>query len=70
MVNYTEYVDSVCVSNTGFSCVTFTLYDSYGDGICCGFGEGGFVINVNGEEVMSGGEFGSEISDSDQNLRF
>ena len=27
--NYTEYVDSVCVSNTGLSCVTFTLYDSY-----------------------------------------
>lgn len=60
--NYTEYVDSACVSNIGLSCVTFTLNDSYGDGICCGYGEGWFVINVNGEEVMSGGEFGSEIS--------
>ena len=25
---------------------TFTIYDSFGDGICCGFGEGWFSINT------------------------
>ena len=25
---------------------TFTIYDSFGDGICCGYGEGWFSINT------------------------
>lgn len=33
------------------SCYTFTIYDSYNDGICCDFGNGFFSIN---EAVFSG----------------
>lgn len=33
------------------SCYTFTIYDSYNDGICCDFGNGFFSIN---ETVFSG----------------
>ncbi len=45
----------VCVAP---GCYEFTLYDSYGDGICCAFGTGSYeVINSNGAVVAAGGEF-------------
>ena len=47
----------------GEGCYTFNIFDAFGDGICCGFGEGGYTIyNYNGEELISGGEFGEEES--------
>eukprot|EP00567_Pseudictyota_dubia_P002034 CAMPEP_0197464934 /NCGR_PEP_ID=MMETSP1175-20131217/64284_1 /TAXON_ID=1003142 /ORGANISM="Triceratium dubium, Strain CCMP147" /LENGTH=171 /DNA_ID=CAMNT_0043000937 /DNA_START=393 /DNA_END=905 /DNA_ORIENTATION=- len=36
---------------------TFTIDDSYGDGICCKFGSGSYVIEADGEEKASGGAF-------------
>jgi hypothetical protein len=39
---------------------TFSIYDSYGDGICCGFGDGSYTVTVDGTAVASGGEFESE----------
>jgi len=40
---------------------TFTILDSYGDGICCSYGEGYYRIICNGDElVASGGSFESE----------
>merc|ERR1712003_150012 len=34
----------------------------YGDGICCSYGNGGYVIKVEDETVVEGGEFGdSEV---------
>jgi hypothetical protein len=45
----------VCVA-TG--CYEFTLYDEFGDGICCAYGTGSYeVINSNGATVAQGGEF-------------
>jgi hypothetical protein len=45
----------VCVAS---GCYEFTIYDDYGDGICCLYGEGSYeVINPNGVIVASGGEF-------------
>lgn len=45
----------VCVAA---GCYEFTIYDDYGDGICCLYGEGSYsVINPNGVEVAAGGEF-------------
>merc|ERR1740121_2408286 len=38
----------------------FTITDGYGDGICCTYGNGGYSVKVNDEEVASGGNFGSE----------
>jgi hypothetical protein len=46
----------VCVAP---GCYEFTIYDEYGDGICCFWGEGSYeVINPNGVVVASGAEFG------------
>ena len=40
----------------------FTVYDEYGDGLCCAYGEGYYRILLNGDEIASGGEF--EFSES------
>ena len=46
----------------GDGCHSFTIYDSYGDGICCGYGNGSYSIVLNGVEVGSGGAFAYEES--------
>lgn len=40
-------------------CYDFQINDSYGDGICCGYGQGSYDISVGGQSVASGGAFGS-----------
>jgi len=41
---------------------TFTINDAYGDGICCSYGLGSFAITFDGVEVGSGGEFGTQTT--------
>merc|ERR1712029_333166 len=41
-----------------------TITDGYGDGLCCSYGNGGYSVKVNDEEVASGGQFGSEETKS------
>lgn len=43
---------------------TFEILDSYGDGICCGFGNGDYALTdqVSGYEIASGGDFGNGFS--------
>ena len=36
---------------------TFTISDSYGDGICCGQGSGSYTFTVDGTQLGTGGEF-------------
>merc|ERR1719297_624010 len=43
---------------------TFYITDAYGDGICCSYGTGGYKIKVDGEEVVSGGEFGDSETET------
>merc|ERR1712176_853538 len=43
---------------------TFNIADTYGDGICCSYGSGEYKIKVNGEEVVSGGEFGASKTEN------
>ncbi len=43
-------------------CYTFTIYDAYGDGICCSYGSGEYSVTRGGEELASGGSFGSSQS--------
>merc|ERR1712157_427500 len=38
---------------------TFTISDEYGDGICCGYGNGLYSLIVDGSLVKSGGQFAS-----------
>ena len=39
------------------SCYDFTIYDSYGDGICCAYGEGFYELELNGELVAANYNF-------------
>lgn len=42
------------------SCYTFNIYDGYGDGMCCAYGNGGYSLaDANGNVVASGSEFAS-----------
>ena len=52
----TTYSSTVCVDN---GCYDLTINDSFGDGICCGYGTGNYVITSQGETLISGGEFAS-----------
>ena len=36
---------------------TFTIRDSFGDGLCCDAGTGGYTVNVDGVAMVSGGNF-------------
>ena len=38
---------------------TFTINDSYGDGICCGYGQGSYSLASGATAIASGGSFGS-----------
>ncbi|MBQ4818444.1 T9SS type A sorting domain-containing protein [Aquimarina sp. MMG016] len=43
---------------------TFTMSDSFGDGICCGFGNGSYTLSSSAGTIVSGGEFtSSEATD-------
>ncbi len=46
------------------ACYDFTIYDSFGDGICCDEGDGAFVLlnNAGGAILANGGLFGQENS--------
>ena len=36
---------------------TFSIKDSWGDGICCGYGQGLYEVYYNGELIKQGGDF-------------
>ena len=54
------YTEEICLDPG--SCYTFEMTDSYGDGICCNYGEGSYgLYNVDGAPIFtSTGEFGTE----------
>ena len=42
----------------GNDCYSFTIFDSYGDGICCAYGEGFYKLSdSDGNVLIEGGEF-------------
>ena len=53
------YTEDLCVNYS--SCLTLFVIDAYGDGICCGFGQGDFlVLNSSGDTLLTNdGDFGS-----------
>ncbi len=38
-------------------CYTFTINDTYGDGICCSYGNGSYTVTSGGQTLASGGNF-------------
>merc|ERR1712174_14721 len=57
----TLYTLNMCLEPDDY---TFTITDAYGDGICCSYGSGGYIIKVDGTEVVNGGEFGSSTTET------
>ena len=55
----TTYSETTCLP---YACYTLTVNDSYGDGICCAFGQGSFELTSGTTVLASGGEFGSTTS--------
>ncbi len=53
--NNTWYGDTICASNT--ECLRFEIFDSFGDGICCGHGQGSYTVFVDGQQVSTGGDY-------------
>ncbi len=53
--NATEYTEVFCLAE---GCYTFTIFDSFGDGICCGWGDGQYQLYTHlGYNFATGGEF-------------
>lgn len=52
----TSYQETFCLADGDYS---FTINDSYGDGICCAYGNGSYDISIAGTSVASGGSFTS-----------
>lgn len=58
--NATYEVDFCLADN---DCYTFTIFDDYGDGICCAEGQGSYELGgENGYLFAEGGEFGNQES--------
>ncbi|MEE2837963.1 MAG: hypothetical protein VYD51_03880 [Bacteroidota bacterium] len=57
----TVYADTVCIaSEEEFPCLQFVINDSYGDGICCGYGQGAYTLYLDGVAVATGGDYGQQ----------
>lgn len=52
--------DTICVAPG--HCLKFTIYDQFGDGMCCTYGNGYFVLKLNGVVIDSTGAFGRQLS--------
>jgi hypothetical protein len=60
--DFTAYQETITIP-TFDECYVFTIFDSYGDGICCGFGNGSYDLqDDSGNIIISGGDFGSSES--------
>ncbi|MES9852325.1 MAG: endonuclease [Candidatus Thiodiazotropha sp. L084R] len=56
----TTYTETFCLPDNSY---TFTIVDSYGDGICCQYGQGSYSIESGGNILVIGGDFiSSEVS--------
>ena len=57
----TSYADTICISGADeFPCLQFVINDSYGDGICCGYGQGAYTLYLDGVAVATGGDYGQQ----------
>lgn len=43
-------------------CYTFKINDTYGDGMCCSYGNGSYTVTSGGTTLASGGNFGASQS--------
>jgi len=43
-------------------CYRFIIFDLFGDGICCTYGSGYYLVDLDGVRVGEGNQFGSNES--------
>ncbi len=55
--NNSSYSDSLCLEDGDY---TLTVFDSYGDGMCCSYGSGSYSLTIDGQILASGGSFTSQ----------
>jgi len=53
-LQYDTTTESVCLEEGTYN---FIIYDAYGDGMCCNWGEGSYQLSYNGNTITSGAEF-------------
>lgn len=53
--------ENVCLEDGIY---TFIISDSYGDGLCCSYGQGSYTVSLNGTALVSGSSFTSSESKS------
>ena len=51
-----SYAETFCLVDGSYD---FTIFDTYGDGICCAYGEGSYSLTSGGNTLGSGGAFGA-----------
>ncbi|AZZ99739.1 endonuclease [Pseudoalteromonas sp. R3] len=56
-----NYTENLCLTDGSY---TFTISDSYGDGICCSYGNGSYSLNGPSGTIASGSQFTSSASHS------
>ncbi len=60
---YSNQTDGSTIKLTGcipYGCYDFTIFDAYGDGMCCSYGSGSYSFSTdNGTILASGGTYGS-----------
>ena len=59
-VDFTTYNETLNFPSDG--CYTFTIFDTFGDGICCNEGNGSYSISIGGQTLSYVGDFGSSES--------
>jgi len=52
----TQYSDRYCVPSAVYR---FSIFDAYGDGMCCGYGSGSYSVAYDGKVEASGGDYQS-----------
>ena len=61
LTNATTFTSTICVPSSG--CLSFTINDSFGDGICCNYGIGNFQIYINNVlQTNNNGQFGGSYN--------
>jgi len=59
-IDQTVITQAMCLGN---GCYTFKIFDSWGDGMCCQWGQGSYsVLDNNGATLFTGGQFTNEAS--------
>lgn len=46
---------NICLDTA--NCLTFTIFDTFGDGICCAYGNGSYTVTYGGIQIATGGNF-------------